>query len=352
MHTRIVGATARLSIVGMICGAILAGMALIATEATAAAPEASAGTEVQVLQVRPDIYMLTVAGINIAVQTGPDGTIVVGSGPKQSGAAVLEKIKQITRTPIRYVINTSANMDLIGGNGPLVASGRSIIPQPDLPFNNNQGGFTDARVGVYAAVVAHENTLTHQIEQGGFDPWELPSETFGRPNYQFYMNGQAITVIHQPSAHSDGDCVVRFEGSDVVVTGAVFDMTRFPVIDTARGGTAVGELNAVNDLLNNHVFTSTPIVRNDIGTLVIPVRGPLSNQADVLTYRDMIATVQKRMRHLIGEGKDLKQILAAEPTQGYDTRFGAAGEHASREFVEALYRTMASNKKSARRSAP
>lgn len=331
--------------------AIFAAMASLSAVA-AAAPEAGAETQVQVLQVRPDIYMLTVEGINIAVQTGPDGTIVVGGGPKKSGEAVLEKIRQIASTPIRYVINTSADADLIGGNAPLVASGRSIIPQPNLAVNNNSGAFADPNVGIYAAVVAHENTLTRQIEQGDFAPWELPSETFARPNYQFYMNGQAITVIHEPAAHSDGDCVVRFEGSDVVVTGAVFDMTRFPVIDTARGGTAAGALNAVNDVLNNHVFTSTPIVRDDAGTLVIPMRGPLSNQADVLTYRDMIATVQQRIRHLIGQGKNLQQILAAEPTQGYDTRFGAAGKLASWEFIESQYRTMISGRKPDRRSVP
>ena len=44
-------------------------------------------------------------------------------------------------------------------------------------------------------------------------------------------------VLHQPAAHSDGDSVVLFRQSDVVVTGDIVDLTRFPVVDPARSTT-------------------------------------------------------------------------------------------------------------------
>jgi cyclase len=42
-------------------------------------------------------------------------------------------------------------------------------------------------------------------------------------------------VKHQPAAHTDGDSLVYFRRSDVLFTGDLFDATRFPVIDLARG---------------------------------------------------------------------------------------------------------------------
>jgi hypothetical protein len=44
-------------------------------------------------------------------------------------------------------------------------------------------------------------------------------------------------VLHQPAAHSDGDVLVFFRRSDVVMAGDVLDTLHFPVIDVERGGT-------------------------------------------------------------------------------------------------------------------
>lgn len=78
-----------------------------------------------------------------------------------------------------------------------------------------------------------------------------------------------------PAAHSDGDSAVRFDRADAVVAGAVFDPTRFPVIDLAHGGSIQGEIDALSQLLNTLVFGHTPVLQNTGGTVVIPMRGPL-----------------------------------------------------------------------------
>ena len=64
-----------------------------------------------------------------------------------------------------------------------------------------------------------------------------------------YLNGDGIQLIHQPAAHSDGDSVVFFRRSDVIVTGDIFDTTRFPVIEVDKGGTIQGEIDALNRLI-------------------------------------------------------------------------------------------------------
>src|SRR5207253_1403449 len=72
--------------------------------------------QLEVLQLRPNFYMIVGAGGNIGVQVGNDGVVVVDSGSSSRGEAVLAAIKKITTQPIRYVINTSADADHVGGN--------------------------------------------------------------------------------------------------------------------------------------------------------------------------------------------------------------------------------------------
>jgi len=303
-------------------------------QAGAAPTAATASGAVSVLPVTPDTDMLTVDGVNVAVQSGPDGVIVVDTGPASAAPELLAAIKHITPRPIRYVIDTSSDPDLIGGGALLVAAGQSLITDPGT-LRLAPRNVANVHVGEYAPIVATQEVLVRMIQQGD-NP--LPTEVFERPQYQFYMNGQAIAVIHEPAAHSDGDTVVRFERSDVVVTGDVFDIEHFPVIDVAQGGSIQGEVAALNQLLNTLVFTSTPIVEEAVGTMVIPVHGPVCNQADVLTYRDMVANVRDRIEYLIDHGKNLRQVEAADPTQGYESRYGEGS--AATAFVEAAYQSL------------
>src|SRR5271170_939759 len=74
------------------------------------------GTNLEVLQVRPNFYMIAGAGGNIGFQVGADGVVVVDSGSAASADAVVAAIKNVTTQPIRYVINTSADPDHVGGN--------------------------------------------------------------------------------------------------------------------------------------------------------------------------------------------------------------------------------------------
>src|SRR5262245_23143100 len=72
--------------------------------------------EPEVIQLRPNFYMIAGAGGNIGVQVGVDGVVVVDSGSTSKAEAVVAAIKKITNRPIRYLINTSADADHIGGN--------------------------------------------------------------------------------------------------------------------------------------------------------------------------------------------------------------------------------------------
>ena len=134
-----------------------------------------------------------------------------------------------------------------------------------------------------------------------------------------YLNGEGIEVLHQPAAHTDGDAIVFFRRSDVIVAGDILDTTRFPVIDVAQGGTINGEIAALNRLVDLAI-PSVPIVSREVGTSVIPGHGRMCDQLDVVEYRDMVTIVRDRVRDLIKAGHDARAGQGGDPGAGIHAR--------------------------------
>ena len=140
---------------------------------------------------------------------------------------------------------------------------------------------------------------------------------------------------YQPAAQTDGDVMVFFRGSDVVSAGDVYDTTRYPRFDADAGGSLQGILDALN-----HIIRITVPAFNQIGgTRVIPGHGRISNESDVVEYRDMATIIRDRIQELVDEGRTLDQIKAAGVTADYDGIYGASsGSWTTELFVEAVYR--------------
>jgi len=296
------------------------------------------GQALEVLQVRPNFYMIAGAGGNIGVQVGEDGVVVVDSGSAAAADAVLAEIRKLTSEPIRYVIDTSADGDHVGGNEKMSQAGQTL-------FTGRTIGLPTEFAGMAASVLSTENVLTRMsAAQPAYTTAALPTETFFYPRKYMFLNGEGIEVLHQPAAHTDGDAIVFFRRSDVVMAGDVVDTTRFPVIDVAKGGTIDGEIAALNRLVDIAI-PSVPIVSRAVGTSIIPGHGHIYDQLDVVEYRDMVTIVRDRVRDLIKAGRTLDQVKAADPARGYKARYGSTtGPWTTDQFIEAIYRSLASKK--------
>jgi cyclase len=144
-------------------------------------------------------------------------------------------------------------------------------------------------------------------------------------------------MFWERNAVTDGDSIVHFRAADVIVAGNIFTTTQFPFIDVRNGGSVEGEINALNDILARTVYKH----QGEGGTLVVPGHGYLSDEHQVVEYRDMLAIVRDRVRVLIKDGATLDQVKAARPTADYDTRYGAvSGAWTTDMFVEAVYRSL------------
>ena len=108
---------------------------------------------------------------------------------------------------------------------------------------------------------------------------------------------------------------------------------RYPVIDLQRGGSVQGIITALNRVL----ALTVPAAFQEGGTIVIPGHGRLSEEADVVEYRDMVVIVRDRVQDLIKKGQSLEQVKSARPSRDYDNEYGASNADA---FIEAIYRSL------------
>jgi len=326
-----------------ICTALLVlnGGTSVAPTALAAQASRAASTDgLEVLEVRPNFFMIAGAGGNVGVQVGEDGVVVVDAGSAASAAALVAAIKRITPQPIRYVIDTGPDADHVGGNDVLAKAGNQFFP------GTRAAGARPDALRAVASILAAEGVVRHMTMASDLTraPVGLPTESFHYAKKFLYLNGEAIEVLHQPAAHTDSDVFAFFRRSDVVLAGDVIDTRRFPVIDIERGGSIDGEIAALNRL-SELAVASVPIVSREAGTIVIPGHGRLYDQFDVIEYRDMITIIRDRVRELVKAGRSLDQVKAARPAKGYEGRYGnAGGDWTTDTFVEAVYRSLVKEK--------
>jgi glyoxylase-like metal-dependent hydrolase (beta-lactamase superfamily II) len=332
--------------------------------------------EVHVMPVQGNIFMLVADGNNVTVSVGREGVLLVNTGSAKMTDKLLAAVNQLASSvvsapatnrcagaacpgawgwsspyinsvinspapprPLRYIINTSADPDHIGGNEKAATAGF-------FPRGGSFGGAV-ASVGQRASVVAHENVLTRMSAPSGKEPAiptaALPTDTYFDEFHKLpeYFNGEAVIVYHAPAANTDGDSFVFFRHSEVISAGNVFSTVSYPVIDVQKGGSIQGVIEALNHILDFAVAE----YRGQGGTWIIPGRGRLGDTADVASYRNMLTMIRDRVQDLIRQGKTLEQVKAARLTLDFDGRFGATtGPWTTDMFVEAVFNSLKEKK--------
>lgn len=324
---------------GIFCAALF--LVLAGTGQVARGQQANDGLDV--LQIRPNFYMIAGAGGNIGVQIGSDGVLLIDAGTEGASSRVVAAIKKLTPEPIRFILNTSADADHVGGNANLAKAGQSIFPV------NSANAFAEAMTnGGAASILAPEKVLLRMSAPTGakstFPTEAWPTEAFYTSRKAIYFNGEGVEMIRQPAAHTDADSIVFFRRSDVLAAGDVLDTTRFPVIDIAKGGSIQGEIDALNHLIELAI-PAGPFIYQPGGTDVMPGHGRICSQFDVVEYRDMVVIIRDVIQDMIHRGMTLQQVQAAGPAKPYEREYGAkSGPWTTNDFVEAVYRSLTAKK--------
>jgi glyoxylase-like metal-dependent hydrolase (beta-lactamase superfamily II) len=335
--------------------------------------------EVHVLPVQGNIFMLVADGTNITVSVGRDGIAIVNTGSAQMTDKVLAALTDLARTvaspqatnncfgancpgisswsspyfntviasprparPVRYVINTSAAPEHVGGNARIAASASFRRAGGAAGFG---GAVRD--LGQTATIVAHEGVLstmsTPKDKAAAAPEAAWPVDTFFDEFHKLseYVNGDPVILYSAPAANTDGDSFVFFRHSEVIAAGNLFSTISYPLIDVDKGGSIQGVIDGLNHILDLAVAE----YRAQGGTWIVPGRGRLSDTADVASYRNMLVMIRDRIRDLQKKGMTLQQVKAARPTLDFDGRYGSSvGSWTTEMFVEAVFRSLQEKK--------
>lgn len=299
-------------------------LSAVVTTLAPAQPRNFDNTQEHLLPVQGNTYMLAGAGGNTTLQVGKDGVLVVDTQYAEMAPKILSEIRKLSDKPIVWMVNTHIDQDHSGGNAALAKLGRGPGPGP--------------------RIIAHENVLNRMTQRVPNQPpvpdEALPNDEYGTPQKDLFFNGEAVVIYHMPRAHTDGDSIVFFRRSDVVSVGDIFTPDQWPAIDLARGGSVEGTLDALNYILT----LTVPERYQDGGTLVVPGHGRISNEADVVEYRNMLTIVRDRVQDLLKKGMTLEQVKAARPARDYETEYSERGPWTKDMFVEAVYRSLNGNR--------
>jgi cyclase len=299
------------------------GVALISAQAPTSA---DAPGDITVLPVQKNVYLLASRAGNVTAQIGDDGVLLVDTGTVPMAQNLFAAIRTLSSKPIHTIVNTHLHADHTGGNQLLVKLGAGGPQAPRVMGHEN----TYNRM-MAAAVEANANTPAAA----------LPMNAYFTPTRDFFVNGEAIVLHHVPDAHTDGDTLVHFRGSDVVSAGDIFNPDLYPVIDIANGGSVNGTIAALNRLLE----ITVPAKYQEGGTYVVPGHGRICDEAEVVEYRDMVTIIRDRIADMAKKGLSLDQVKAARPSRDYDADYGAtSGSWTTEMFVEAVYRTINATK--------
>ncbi len=255
-------------------------------------------------------YMLLGPCGNITVVTGSNGIIMVDAEFAPLHDKVRAAIAAISPQPIKYIVNTHFHPDHTSGDALFIKEGVTVVAQENVRKRLLEGT-TNGLTGAKTA---------------GLPPEAVPSKVYKGGTLTLRVRGRTAIVGHIANAHTDGDSYVWFQQINVLATGNVVVLGRYPNSDFANGGNIKGMIAGVTQYLK---------MVND-KTQIVPGHGP---KADLVAYRAFLIEARDRVAKLIKAGKSEQEVVAAHPFADWDAKFNA-NEQASTNFTRVVYNSL------------
>jgi cyclase len=198
----------------VLSGLLLAGaISLLAAQQQPSSQRPPANIEIQ--QVKDNLYMITGGGGNTAAFITDKGVVVVDTKNPGMGQAILDKIKSVTPKPVTMVINTHTHGDHVGSNS----------------------AFTGT-----VEFIAHENCKTSMEKMPPFQSEEgkkfLPGKTY-QDKLSVLTGKDKIDLYYFGRGHTGGDTFVVFPALRTMHTGDMFAAKGTPIMDINNGGSGL-----------------------------------------------------------------------------------------------------------------
>jgi len=282
------------------------------TDRAAQMRASAASTPIKTTKLYDNVYLLQGAGGNMAVQTGPDGKLLIDSSFSTAVPRIREALNALGTDPAHVLINTHWHIDHTDGNEGMHAAGFTIFAH----------SMTRERLSKPAEMKLFNMTLP------AAPAGALPGFVFDN-SMRMWHNGDSLELKHFDAAHTDTDIYIRFDKADVLHVGDIWFNGFYPFIDEGTGGNIGGMIRAAEGALS--------IAGND--TKIIPGHGPLGTRAQLQQFRDMLAGVRERVAALKTAGASEQEAVAKKPTAEFDAVW-SKGSLTPDVFAGIVYRTL------------
>jgi glyoxylase-like metal-dependent hydrolase (beta-lactamase superfamily II) len=282
----------------------------------AAQPKVSAATtQIKTTKLYDNVYLLQGTGGNMALQTGPEGSLLIDSSYASDLPRIREAIASVAPDAANapnILVNTHLHSDHTGSNEGLHTAGFTIIAHQN----------TRARLSAPQILKAF-NKINPAAPAGA-----LPTITLN-DSLKIWRNGDQLDLVCFAPAHTDGDVYIHFYRADVLHMGDVWFNGLYPFIDGDAGGSITGMVRACDKAL--------ALVGS--GTKIIPGHGPVGAKDRLQSYRDMLSTVRDRVSALKAAGASEQEAVAKKPTADLDAAWASSFINGDK-FVSLVYQTL------------
>lgn len=228
----------------------------------------------QTKQLGADLYAYISdndASANSTFLIGDSEILVVDTGLNAiEGAKLLAAIRQISKLPVKFIVNTHYHPDHQGGN---------------------------LTVGPDATVISTDYTRARTIELGnapGMDGFHFhaASLTFEK-QIRLFVGRHIVEVYFPGKGHTSGDAIVYFPEQHTVAMGDLFLNRSSPAMDDRSAANWIDALD--------HVL-SLPVEN------AVPGHFELGTRADLQRFRNYLRDLYAQVRSLKEKGESLDQV--------------------------------------------
>lgn len=224
------------------------------------------------------------SGANAGFIIGDDGVLVVDTFQRTDAAQrLLDAIRERTKLPIRFVVNTHYHIDHVMGNNIFANAGAIVLAQDNVRTWER----TENKKFFGAKITPQQ---TQMVESLG-----LPSLTY-HDGITVYLGTRQV-FIHSFPGHTGGDSAVFIPDANVVFMGDLFWNHTLPNLIDASTKPLIETL----DLAIQHHPEAT----------FVPGHGEVGHVQDVKDFRDYLADLRAAVGQAQSGGKSGDALISA-----------------------------------------
>jgi glyoxylase-like metal-dependent hydrolase (beta-lactamase superfamily II) len=226
------------------------------------------------------------AGSNAGFVIGPDGVLVVDTFQNPAAARqMLDAIRERSKLPVRYVVNTHYHMDHVAGNAVFAEAGATVMAEDHV-----RSWERTENLKFYGPKITPK-------QQESVAALYLPTVTYTQGAAVYLGTARGVTLRAMPG-HTGGDTVVYDAESNVVFCGDLFWNHTLP--------------NLIDASTKPWIDTLDTLLREYPSAKFVPGHGEKAGDAaDVRAFRDYLVFLREAIAKAQTTGASSEAVVKA-----------------------------------------